>query len=106
MKIPFRNILGCRAFLWSELPRRNSHEKQLALVFAFGLLSIPAMAQGVGEKTGVNAMIGASPSTADFVKMAAMSDMFEIESSKLAEQKADANSKKFAAKMIEDHSKT
>ena len=81
-------------------------KKQLALIVAFGLFSIPAMAQGIGEKTGVNAMVGASPSTPDFVKTAAISDMFEIESSKLAEQKSDAASKKFAAKMIADHSKT
>ena len=53
---------------------------------------------------------GAAPasgfSTAEFVKKVAISDMFEIESSKLAQQKADAESKTFAAKMVTDHSKT
>jgi putative membrane protein len=32
--------------------------------------------------------------------------MFEIESSKLAAQKADAETKKFASKMLADHTKT
>lgn len=45
------------------------------------------------------------PSTADFVKMTAISDKFEIESSKLAAERADAASKSFAAKMIADHTK-
>lgn len=80
--------------------------KKIALVLAFGLMAAPALAQGLGEKTGVNALIGKAPSTADFAKIAAISDMFEIESSKLAEQRADEASKKFAAQMIADHTKT
>jgi putative membrane protein len=60
----------------------------------------------MGEKSGVNSTLGMAPSAADFVKQAAVSDMFEIESSKLAEQRADASSKKFAAKMIHDHTAT
>ena len=79
---------------------------KLLLIAAFGLFALPAMAQGVGERTGINAVVGAAPSTPDFAKMVAISDMFEIESSRLAQQKADADSKKFAAKMIEDHAKT
>jgi putative membrane protein len=54
------------------------------------LLAGPASAQSVGEKTGVDSMLGISPSTADFVKEVAISDMFEIESSKLAEDKGNA----------------
>jgi putative membrane protein len=65
-----------------------------------------ASAQSLGERTGVNAMVGASPSTADFVKEAATSDMFEIESSKLAQEKTSGPSKDFAGRMIADHSKT
>jgi putative membrane protein len=74
--------------------------------FAACFVASAAFAQGIGEKTGINAVVGAAPSTADFVKMVAISDMFEIESSKIAQQKADAASRKFAAKMIEDHTKT
>ena len=80
--------------------------KKLALILAIGLLATPVFAQSIGEKTGINSALGVSPSTADFVKMAAISDMFEIESSKLAAERADDASKKFAAQMIADHSKT
>lgn len=66
----------------------------------------PAQAQSVGEKTGVNSALGISPTTADFVKEVAISDMFEIESSKLAEQKGGASEKSFASQMVTDHTKT
>ena len=79
--------------------------KKLVLAFtAVSLLAAPAFAQSMGEKTGLNAMTGAAPKTEDFVKMVAISDMFEIESSKLAADKATgANTKTFASKMITDH---
>jgi putative membrane protein len=70
------------------------------------LLSSAAFAQSVGEKTGVNSSLGISPTTADFVKEAAISDMLEIESSKIAQQKGNADEKKFAGQMITDHTKT
>jgi putative membrane protein len=79
-----------------------------AIVACFFLAS-PALAQSVsvGEKTGVNSMLGITPATADFVKEAASSDMFEIQSSQLAEQKSqDQQTKTFAAQMITDHTKT
>ena len=58
-----------------------------------------------GGNTGTAPASG-SISTAEFVKKVAVSDMFEIESSKLAQQKADAESKTFAGKMVTDHGKT
>lgn len=70
------------------------------------LLATPAFAQSVGEKTGVNSTLGVAPSTADFVKEVAISDMFELQSSKLAEQKGSAAEKAFAKQMITDHTKT
>jgi putative membrane protein len=51
-------------------------------------------------------MMGVTPSTEDFVKEVATSDMFEIQSSKLALQKGDAPAKTFAEKMVTDHQKT
>lgn len=54
------------------------------------LLATPGLAQSVSEKTGVNSVLGVSPSTVDFVKQVATSDMFEIESNKLAQQKGNA----------------
>jgi putative membrane protein len=47
-----------------------------------------------------------APSTADFVKKATIAGMFEIESSKLAEQKSqDPKVQAFAKMMIDDHTK-
>jgi putative membrane protein len=63
--------------------------------------------QSLGEKTGVNSLIGKSPSTQDFVSEAAISDMLEIQSSQLAVDKAsDRATKDFANQMITDHGKT
>lgn len=70
------------------------------------LLAGPALAQSVGEKTGINALIGVSPSTADFVTQAGISDLFEIESSRLAAERSDEPTKAYARQMITDHEKT
>jgi putative membrane protein len=76
------------------------------IAFATMLMSTAALAQSVGEKTGVNSTLGISPTTEDFVKEAAMSDMMEIESAKIAQQKGNADEKKFSDQMIADHTKT
>ena len=52
--------------------------KYLATCLALVLLATPAMAQSIGEKTGMNSTLGISPATEDFVKQAAVSDMSEI----------------------------
>src|SRR5262245_42092640 len=65
-----------------------------------------ALAQSIGEKTGVNSALGISPTTQDFVKVAATSDMLEIAAAKLAQDRGNAEEKKFAEQMITDHSKT
>jgi putative membrane protein len=70
------------------------------------LISTSAFAQSVGEKTGVNSTLGISPTTADFVKEAAMSDMTEIAASKLGQERGNAQEKTFASQMITDHTKT
>ena len=51
-------------------------------------------------------MLGIAPKTVDFIKEAATSDMLEIDASKLAQQKGNAEEKKFAEQMITDHTKT
>jgi putative membrane protein len=82
-------------------------KRSLAIVTLSTLvLSSAAVAQSVGEKTGVNSALGIAPKTEDFIKEAATSDMLEIGASKLAEQKGNADEKKFAAQMITDHTKT
>src|SRR5438132_8960294 len=80
--------------------------KILASGLALALLATPAMAQSIGEKTGVNSTLGITPATADFVKEAAISDMFEIQSSQLAQERGNAAEKPFAAMMIKDHQKS
>ena len=76
------------------------------LIAACLLSASPVLAQSVGEKTGVNSTLGISPTTADFVKQAAISDMFEIQSNKLAEERGNAGEKSFASMMLRDHMKT
>jgi putative membrane protein len=70
------------------------------------LLAPMAHGQSVGEKTGVNSTLGLSPTTQDFVTEAANSDMLEIAAAKLAQDKGNAEEKKFAEQMIADHTKT
>jgi putative membrane protein len=74
----------------------------LGCVFLAG----PVLAQSIGEKTGVNSALDIAPTTADFVKEVAISDMFEIDSSKLAQDKGNAPEKTFASQMVTDHTKT
>ncbi len=81
--------------------------KSIIILAACALIAGPAAAQSIGERTGINELLGITPSTPDFVKEAAISDMFEIESSKLAAQKAtDEATKNFANQMVTDHTKT
>jgi putative membrane protein len=80
--------------------------KRSIIILACLLLAGPALAQSAGEKTGVNSALGVSPSTADFVKEVAISDMFEIQSNKLGQEKGNAAEKSFASQMVTDHTKT
>ena len=61
----------------------------MTLAAALLLVSASAFGQSAGEKTGINSTLGISPSTADFVKEAAMSDMLEIEAARIAQQKGE-----------------
>ncbi len=61
------------------------------------LIAGPVLAQSVGEKTGVNSALGISPTTADFIKEAANSDMLEIVAAKLALEMGNAEEKKSTA---------
>jgi putative membrane protein len=78
----------------------------MTAVLAAALISSSAFAQSAGEKTGINSALGIAPKTEDFIKEAAMSDMLEIEAAKIAQQKGNAVEKKFAEKMVTDHTKT
>lgn len=80
--------------------------KTLPATFALLLISSAAFAQSTAETTGVNSALNIPPKTEDFVKEVSMSDIFEIESSKLALQKGNAATKAFAQQMIDAHEKT
>jgi putative membrane protein len=80
--------------------------RKILLVGVCLLLATPALAQSVGEQTGVNSALGIAPKTTDFVNEAATSDMFEIQSSKLAAERTTGNVQSFANQMITDHTKT
>ena len=81
-------------------------KRMFVVAAACTLLAGPAAAETVGEKTGINSTLGIAPTTNDFVQEAAISDMFEIQSSKLADAKLSGAEKEFADHMIMDHTKT
>jgi putative membrane protein len=85
---------------------RDMKKTTLTIAVAALLISTSAFAQSVGEKTGVNSTLGISPTTADFVKEAAMSDMTEITAAKLGQERGNAQEKTFSGQMIMDHTKT
>jgi putative membrane protein len=70
------------------------------------LLAPVAHSQSLGEKTGVNSTLGITPTTQDFVTEAANSDILELAAAKIAEDKGNAEEKKFAGQMTTDHTKT
>jgi putative membrane protein len=70
------------------------------------MIAPAVLAQSVGERTGINSALGITPSTQDFVKEAATSDMLEIAAAKVAQDKGNAKEKKFAEQMITDHTKS
>ena len=80
--------------------------KIIAITTAITFAATSALAQSAAESSGVNSLAGIPPKTQDFVTEAASSDMFEIESSKLAVERGDDASKSFAQQMIQDHQKT
>lgn len=80
--------------------------KKFLIISTFLAFATAAMAQSATEKTGVNSALGIAPSVEDFVREATSSDVFEIESSKLALARGNEATKPFAQQMITDHQKT
>ena len=80
--------------------------KNTVFSLALALVASTAMAQSATESTGVNSALGVAPKTEDFVLQVSASDLFEIESSKLALAKGDEAIKAFAQQMITEHEKT
>jgi len=82
--------------------------KKVVIAAALAVFSMPALAQAPGAPAPGTSDVRMQPTSADsFAKTVATSDMFELESSKLATQKAQsAELKKFAQKMSTEHQKT
>ncbi|MBW9090783.1 DUF4142 domain-containing protein [Rhizobium wenxiniae] len=80
--------------------------KHVLLTASLLLCAGGAFAQSATESTGVNSALGVAPKTEDFIMEASASDVFEIESSKLALQKGNDATKAFAQQMVTDHEKT
>jgi putative membrane protein len=80
--------------------------KYVLLTASLVLSAGGAFAQSATESTGVNSALGVAPKTEDFIMEASASDVFEIESSKLALQKGNDATKAFAQQMVADHEKT
>ena len=80
--------------------------KAMTLTLAAFLAATSAFAQSAAEKSGINSLVGAAPKTEDFVKEVSMSDMYEIEASKVALEHPDNATKAFAQQMVQDHQKT
>ena len=76
----------------------------LCLALAAPLATMPGWAQSPGASTADKDQ---SRTTAPFVRNAAISDIYEIQSAELALNKAtDEQTKAFAQQMIKDHTKT
>ncbi len=80
--------------------------KHVLLTASLLLCAGGALAQSATESTGVNSALGVAPKTEDFIMEASASDVFEIESSKLALQKGNDATKAFAQQMVTDHEKS
>ncbi len=80
--------------------------KHVLLTASLVLCAGGAFAQSATESTGVNSALGVAPKTEDFIMEASASDVFEIESGKLALQKGNDATKAFAQQMVTDHEKT
>src|SRR5690606_28698125 len=79
---------------------------KLVIALALTVIAAPAFAESLPAKTGVNSTLGLSSSTPDFGNSAAISDMFEIQSSELAVERTTGATKKFATGMVSAHKKT
>jgi putative membrane protein len=91
-----------------EHPMKSQIQKVLLAIGICVLAAGPVWAQSPPADTAQPPaqQSAAAPSTADFVKTVAISDMFEMQSSKLALDKKAKPDAQFAKRMIHDHGQT
>jgi putative membrane protein len=99
-------LVGREPTLQTAFLRRRIMSVKTSVALMLALASTAASAQSTMEKTGVNSALGVAPKTHDFVTEAAVSDMTEIATAKIALQKGDADEKQFADQMVKDHTQT
>jgi putative membrane protein len=69
-------------------------------------LSGAASSQSFSERAGINALLGLSPSTQDFVSQVTLNEMFELELARLANERGGERVKAFAEQISKDHKET
>jgi putative membrane protein len=80
--------------------------KSLFAILLILSLGTPAQAQSLPERTGLNWLLGISPSTEDFIREVVLGELFEAELNKAAETRGNAKTKAFAAAMLKEHNQT
>jgi putative membrane protein len=78
------------------------------LLIALMLVGFPAagMGQSFSERTGINSVLGISPSTPDFVSQVTLNEMFAQELARLANERGGEKIKAFAEQISKDHKAT
>lgn len=81
---------------------------QRILLIALLLAGFPAvaMSQSFSERTGINSLLGISPSTQDFVNQVTLNEMFAQELARLAGERGGEKIKAFAEQILKDHKTT
>jgi putative membrane protein len=77
--------------------------RAICVAILVSALSEGVQAQSFLERWGINALLGASPSTQDFVTRVAQAEMFQAEMAKLAAERGSEKTKLFVGRMLNEH---
>jgi putative membrane protein len=81
-------------------------QRILLIALLLGGLPAAAMGQSFSERTGINSVLGISPSTQDFVSQVTLNEMFGQELARLASERGGEKMKAFAEQISKDHKAT
>lgn len=73
---------------------------------AFLVIATTTIGRSFFAQSGVGSFLGATPSPQDFVTQVVVGEMFEIELGRLAEQRGNGKTRRFAAQLLKDHKQT